>query len=254
MGLFSRYGELDCTANDGATYSYKGWFREGKKCGWGHARSKTTEYSGYFREDVLDGPCTESVCVNGVWSAFKAHYSNGTILSRWPATGRNLVRESVRPPSRGSDASHAQGGEESGKSELETMRDGAAQQEANIAVTQVQVMAVGPGHWYLGQTRDGRMDGLGVESVELEDGRVELYAGGFCAGVRQGHGVLLRALGHMFVGSFENGDPEGLGFDLVSDVFYFGEMKVITCMHSRNGTRIAVRHEMNLNTCPPSGR
>ena len=46
---------------------------------------------------------------------------------------------------------------------------------------------------------EGKADGLGIESVELEDGTVEkLYAGRFCDGVRHGYGVVLRGVGDFF--------------------------------------------------------
>jgi hypothetical protein len=76
---------------------------------------------------------------------------------------------------------------------------------------------------------EGKADGLGIESVELEDGTCELYAGRFCDGARHGHGIVLRGVGDFYVGSFEDGLPHGIGFDLSQDMYYAGEMQVNEC-------------------------
>ena len=83
---------------------------------------------------------------------------------------------------------------------------------------------------------EGKADGLGIESVELEDGTVEkLYAGRFCDGVRHGYGVVLRGVGDFFVGSFEDGLQHGVGFDLSQDTYYVGEMQVSACRATVEG-------------------
>jgi len=78
---------------------------------------------------------------------------------------------------------------------------------------------------------------LGIESVELEDGTCELYAGRFCDGARHGHGVVLRGAGDFYVGGFEDGLPHGVGFDLSQDMYYTGEMQVSARKATENRCR-----------------
>ena len=212
-GQFSRFGKLVSGAEGESRY--EGGFREGKKWGWGHVQFATAWYRGFFRDDALHGPCTEAVLLDGAWQKCNSRYRHGALLWRSPILDN---KKSGNP------------------SELFL----AEEQRKKLAfghppTISIQCVTLGEHRTYIGQTVEGKADGLGIESVELEDGTVELYAGRFCDGVRHGYGVVLRGVGDFFVGSFEDGLQHGVGFDLSQDTYYVGEMQVSACRATVEG-------------------
>ena len=175
-GQFSRFGKLVSGAEGESRY--EGGFREGKKWGWGHVQFATAWYRGFFRDDALHGPCTEAVLLDGAWQKCNSRYRHGALLWRSPILDN---KKSGNP------------------SELFL----AEEQRKKLAfghppTISIQCVTLGEHRTYIGQTVEGKADGLGIESVELEDGTVELYAGRFCDGVRHGYGVVLRGVGDVF--------------------------------------------------------
>jgi hypothetical protein len=202
-GLFSRFGRMMSGA-DGES-RYDGSFRKGKKWGWGHAQFPTAWYRGFFRDDALHGPCTEAVLVEGTWYECDSRYRNGKLL--W----RRLVDNK-----KAGNPSDVLAREEQRKKLF----------FGHPPTVSILCVKLGEDRTYIGQTVEGKADGLGIESVELEDGTCELYAGRFCDGARHGYGVVLRGVGDFYIGSFEDGLPHGVGFDLSQDMYYAGEMQV----------------------------
>lgn len=206
-GHFTGYGKL--VHGQESESRYQGWFQGGKKSGWGHANFETLKCRGYFQDDVPHGHCTESVLLEGVWHECRAQYWHGNPVWRRVVGPANIKGSAAQVV-----AAHAS------RLKLEH----GSQPQSTVEAVLVE------GHrTYIGETIKSKIEGLGIESVEIEDGTCELYAGRFCNGVRQGHGVILRAVGDFYIGSFENGQPHGIGFDLSRDMYYAGEMQVSAC-------------------------
>lgn len=202
-GSFSRYGRLISGTNGECRYD--GCFREGKKWGWGCAHFESVRYCGQFRDDVPHGKLTESVLIDERWYECEARYRHGKIVWRTPL-----------PIAASKNASNFHAVQAERKKlfvGVESLRE-------------IKVLVLSEMHRYIGETEDGEIQGLGVESVEMEDGTCELYAGQFCDGVRQGHGIVMRGVGDFYVGMFQDGLPHGTGFDLSHSRYYAGEMQV----------------------------
>jgi hypothetical protein len=214
-GLFSRYGALIYGAN--REIRYDGFFREGEKWGWGHARFETMQFRGCFRDDVPHGTFAESVLLEGSWHECQSGYHHGKLL--W----RTSVHKDVK-------------GTPSDILAAETKKRKIV--FGNKPHHNFKVVDIGENRRYMGETSEGKIEGLGIESVDMEDGSCELYAGRFCDGLRHGHGVILRGMGDFYVGSFEDGLPHGVGFDLSQETYYVGEMQVRTHMQARALTRV----------------
>lgn len=202
-GSFSRYGRLISGMNGECRYD--GWFREGQKWGWGHAQFPSVRYNGYFREDMPHGTVSESVLLDGRWHECEAKYQHGKLVWRTPAplASSEIASEFVVV-----------------QSQRKKLFAGVEPQR------NVSVVILGDRRRYIGETENGKIEGLGIESVEKADGTCELYAGQFSQGVRRGHGILLRGVGDFYVGVFDDGLPHGAGFDLSHDKYYAGEMQV----------------------------
>lgn len=151
------------------------------------------------------GTHTESLLIDGRWYECEAKYQQGKLVWRTPLP--------VAASSNASDFLAVQIQRKKLFFGIESQRN-------------FNVIFQGDRHWYIGETEDGEIEGLGIESVEMEDGTCELYAGQFCQGVRRGHGIILRGVGDFYVGHFDDGLPHGAGFDLSHDRYYAGEMQV----------------------------
>jgi hypothetical protein len=214
---------------------YDGWFREGKKWGWGHAQFQSVRYNGYFSRDMPHGTLTESLLIDGRWYECEAKYQQGKLVWRTPLP--------VAASSNAGDFLAVQIQRKKLFFGIESQRN-------------FNVVFQGDRRWYIGETEDGEIEGLGIESVEREDGTCELYAGQFCQGVRRGHGIVLRGVGDFYVGDFDDGLPHGAGFDLSHDRYYAGEMQVSAiCMlpaskvSSESAVHDSVASLTDLETC-----
>ena len=225
-GSFSRYGKLTCGIQDKVVY--EGWFHKGKKEGWGHLQCKSAQYWGYFQNDVLHGVCSESVLLerDGAWHECRSRYHQGRLLWREPVVKASTCIEATSPRDSFEDSEEMlvrQNAEQNLISDA--MFAEAKLTYGRVPVLSIEVISFDDNCWYLGETIDGGIDGLGIESVEREDGSSHLYVGRFCDGVRHGHGLLIRGIGNFYLGSFQHGAPHGIGFDLSHDMYYMGEVQ-----------------------------
>ena len=226
-GSFSRYGKLVFGTNGESRYD--GYFLEGKKWGWGYAEFETVRCRGCFCNDMPHGLFTESVLLEGSWYECQSQYLRGKLLWRKPRPEQVLDNEP------GILAKHVH------QKKLSYVRGNCSHEEGKfeffdcIPQRSVRVINLGENRRYIGEVHigeeKGKIDGLGIESFEMDDGTCELYAGRFCDGVRQGHGILLRGPGDFYTGSFQDGKPHGIGFDLTLESYYAGEMQVSPHAH-----------------------